>query len=300
MSGFWHGFIIIFTLVNIAACLWLLVWTARKPRGEQEEETTGHVWDENLTELNNPLPRWWLWLFIGTVVFSLVYLVLYPGLGRFEGTLGWSQTKQYRQEKQTVDSLAANTYARFAGMTLEQLAISEDALQYGQRLFINNCSVCHGSDAGGARGFPSLHDQDWLWGGTAENIQASITAGRTGVMPAWGGALGEEGVEEVASYILTLSGRQYRVAVESVGKQKYAMFCAGCHGQEGKGNLLLGAPNLTDNIWLHGFDIETIKSVIRDGRTNIMPTHKGLLSDMQISLLTAYIGSLTNEQAANQ
>jgi cytochrome c oxidase cbb3-type subunit 3 len=301
MSGFWHAFIIIFTLANIAACLWLLLWTARKRGGgKKEEKTTGHVWDENLTELNNPLPGWWLWLFVGTVVFSLAYLVLYPGLGRFEGTLAWSQTEQYRQEKQRVDSLAADTYARFAGMTTEQLAASKDALEYGQRLFINNCSVCHGSDAGGARGFPSLRDRDWLWGGGAENVRASIAEGRSGVMPAWGGALGEEGVEEVASYILTLSGRQYRVAAESRGKQKYAMFCAGCHGQEGKGNILLGVPNLADNTWLHGFDTQSVKSVIRDGRINIMPAHKELLSDMQIGLLTAYIGSLTNEQAANQ
>ncbi|HEY3488242.1 MAG TPA: cytochrome-c oxidase, cbb3-type subunit III [Gammaproteobacteria bacterium] len=299
MSGFWHGFIIIFTLANIAACLWLLFWTARKRRGEKEEKTTGHVWDENLTELNNPLPRWWLWLFVGTVVFSVVYLVLYPGLGNFEGTLAWSQTEQYQQEKQKIDALAAHAYARFVGMTSEQLAADADALQYGQRLFINNCSVCHGSDAGGARGFPSLRDKDWLWGGTADNIRVSIAEGRTGVMPAWGAALGEEGVEEVASYILTLSGHRYRVAAESRGKQKYAMFCTGCHGQEGKGNILLGVPNLTDNIWLHGFDTATVKSVIRDGRTNIMPAHKELLTDMQISLLTAYIGSLTNEQAAN-
>ncbi len=298
MSGFWHGFIIILTLANIAACLWLLLWTSRRRDGK-EEKTTGHIWDENLTELNNPLPRWWLWLFIITVVFALGYLALYPGLGRFEGTLGWSQFTQYQQEKQNVDALAAQAYVRFEGMTPEQLAASEDALQYGQRLFINNCSACHGSDAGGARGFPSLRDKDWLWGGAAETIRTTIREGRTGVMPAWGSALGEEGVEEVASYVVTLSGRQYRVAVENKGKQKYAMFCAGCHGPEGKGNILLGVPNLTDDIWLHGIDTETIKSVIREGRTNTMPRHKELLSDMQISLLTAYIGSLTNEQAAN-
>lgn len=240
-----------------------------------------------------------MWLFIITVVFSLGYLALYPGLGRFEGTLGWSQLTQYRLEKQTVDSLAAHAYTRFEGLTPEQLAASADALQYGQRLFINNCSACHGSDAGGARGFPSLRDKDWLWGGAMENIRASITEGRTGVMPAWGAALGVEGVEEVVSYVVTLSGRQYRVAVENKGKQKYAMFCAGCHGQEGKGNTLLGAPDLTDGIWLHGFDTAIIKSVIHDGRTNTMPAHKGLLSDMQISLLAAYIGSLSDEQAAD-
>jgi cytochrome c oxidase cbb3-type subunit 3 len=299
MSGFWHVFIIGFTLANIVACVWLLIWTAGR-RDKKQQKTTGHVWDENLTELNNPLPRWWLWLFIITVVFALGYLVLYPGLGSYPGILHWSQVEQYRQEKQTADAQAAAAYARFAGMTVEQLAASEDALQYGQRLFINNCSVCHGSDAGGARGFPNLRDHDWLWGGSPENIRTSIAEGRSGTMPAWGGALGEEGVEEVASYILTLSGRQYRVAAESRGKQKFAIFCAACHGPEGKGNTLLGVPNLTDNTWLHGFDTETVKSVIRDGRTNTMPAHKALLSEMQINLLTAYIGSLSNEQAADR
>lgn len=296
MSGFWHGFIIVFTLANIAACLWLLLWTARKRRGEKEEKTTGHVWDENLTELNNPLPRWWLWLFVGTVVFSLAYLALYPGLGNFKGTLAWSQTEQYRQEKQKIDALATQAYARFAGMTPAQLAADKDALQYGQRLFINNCSVCHGSDAGGARGFPSLRDQDWLWGDTAEQVRLSIAEGRNGVMPAWGSVLGEQGVDEVTSYVVTLSGRQYRVALENQGKQKFAMFCAACHGAEGKGNMLLGAPDLSDDIWLHGFDTQTIRSVIRDGRINIMPAHKELLSAMQIDMLTAYIGSLSNER----
>lgn len=297
MSGFWHVFIIVFTLANVAACVWLLVWTSKR-RGEKEEKTTGHVWDGDLTELNNPLPRWWLWLFVGTVAFSLGYLVLYPGLGEFKGVLGWSQTGQYRLEKERMDALAARAYARFDGMTLQQLTADAEALQYGQRLFINNCSVCHGSDAGGARGFPSLRDRDWLWGGAAETVRASIAEGRNGVMPAWGNVLGEQGVEEVAAYVISLSGRKYREPLERAGREKYAMLCAACHGAESKGNMLLGAPDLTDNIWLHGFDTETIRSVIRDGRINTMPPHKELLSEMQINLLAAYVDSLNNEQTA--
>lgn len=299
MSGFWHIFIIAFTLANIAACVWLLLWTSKR-RGEQEEKTTGHVWDGDLTELNNPLPRWWLWLFVGTVVFALGYLVVYPGLGRFEGVLQWSQIKQYQDEKRKMDALAAGAYARFDGLSLEQLAADEQALQYGGRLFINNCSVCHGSDAGGARGFPSLRDRDWLWGGAAESIRASIADGRNGVMPAWGSALGEQGVEEVAAYVVSLSGRQYRKQLEHAGRERYATLCAACHGTEGKGNSLLGAPDLTDDIWLHGFDTGTIRSVIRDGRTGSMPAHRGLLSDMQIDLLTAYVGSLSDAKTPGQ
>ncbi len=199
----------IVALTNIAALVVLLIGLRRRG-GEAAAtvETTGHVWDEDVRELNNPLPRWWLWLFILTVVFGLIYLVIYPGLGNYKGTSGWSEEGQYRQQSAAAEAVLARTFAPFEHSSVAQLVASPDALRIGRNLFMNNCSACHGSDARGAPGFPNLTDKDWLWGGTADAIVETISNGRTGAMPAWRDVLGgDQGVEDVLAYVLTLSGR---------------------------------------------------------------------------------------------
>lgn len=298
MSTGWSIFIIVLTLGNILACLGLLWWTSRRSPEEIKAETTGHVWDEDLEELNNPLPRWWLILFYLTVVFGFVYLALYPGLGNFDGYLEWTQIKEYEEQSALIEARQAETFAKFEGMSIPALAGDPEAEEIGSRIFANNCAVCHGSDARGARAFPNLTDNDWLYGGSPEAILSSIENGRQGNMPPMGASLGEQGVAEVAAYVQQLSGQeisQAKLALAAAGKQKFAM-CAACHGQDGKGNIAIGAPDLTDDTWLFGGDFETIKTTIRNGRTNKMPSHKELLSEAEIRLVAGYVYGLSQEE----
>lgn len=303
-------FIIVFTAINIVACLWLMWWTARTrvPAADTSDQksadgsgTTGHVWDGDLEELNNPLPRWWLGLFIITVIFGAAYLTFYPGMGNFAGTSKWSSVGQYEQQ---VARQRANFEARLASLqdrSLTELANNGDAMATAKNLYGANCAGCHGSDARGAKGFPNLTDNDWLWGGDEQRLLETIAQGRHGMMPALGGALGEEGVKEVASYVVSLSGGKAPADWVAAGQQRFATLCVGCHGVDGKGNALLGAPNLTDNIWLHGGDFDTVRATITNGRDNQMPAHKDLLGDTKVKLLAAYVLSLNEAQmhAAN-
>jgi len=289
-SGFWDIYIGLISIVSIVACAVLLkMQSARKPA---ESDTSGHVWDEDIREYNNPLPRWWMWLFYLTIVFSLGYLVLYPGLGSYAGTLGWTQVKQLEEENAQAQAAYGPLYDKFAAQDIVALSKTAEALAIGQKLFLNNCAQCHASDGGGSRGFPNLADKDWLWGGTPEAIKLSITEGRTGNMPPLGTALGDEGVKDAAAYVLSLSGNAHDSIRAARGKEKFAQICAACHGAEGKGNPALGAANLTDNIWLHGSG-EAILDTIAKGRVNQMPAHKDLLSPAKIHLLTAYVYSLS-------
>lgn len=292
-SGFWDLVIALVTLVSIVACgVFLKVQSVRKV---DEADTSGHVWDENIREYNNPLPRWWAWLFYITIVFSLGYLVLYPGLGSYQGTLGWSQVKQLEEETQAANAQFGPLYEKFSAQPVEALARNAEALAIGQRLFLNHCAQCHASDGGGSRGFPSLADRDWLWGGTPEAIKVSITDGRTGVMPPQDAALGEQGVKDLAHYVLSLSGAAHDSIRAARGKEKFAV-CAACHGAEGKGNPQLGAPDLTDRIWLHGSGEQAVSESIAKGRMNQMPAHKGILTPAKIHLLSAYVYSLSRGQ----
>ena len=292
-SGFWDLYIALISIVSIAACAVLLaVQNVRKAPGAPD--TTGHVWDEDLAEYNNPLPNWWRWLFYITIVFGVAYLVLYPGLGtRWKGILGWSQVSQLKEETLQAERQFGPLYEKFSATDVKALAKDPAALAVGQKLFLNNCAQCHASDAGGSRGFPNLTDRDWLYGGEPEQIRTSITEGRNGVMPPWGQALGEEGVKNVAHYVLSLSG----IAADSIrvskGKEIFATTCVACHGPEGKGNPALGAPNLTDKIWLHGSGEAAIIETISRGRASHMPAHKELLTPAKIHLLTAYVYSLS-------
>jgi cytochrome c oxidase cbb3-type subunit 3 len=260
-------------------------------------ETTGHLWDEDLAEYNNPLPRWWSWLFYITIVFSIAYLVLYPGLGSWRGTLGWSQVGQLRAEQQAAEKQFGPLYRKFAAIEVEALAKDPEALAIGQKLFLNNCAQCHASDAAGSRGFPNLTDRDWLWGGEPKTIHATIAEGRTGVMPPFGAALGGESVKNLAHYVRSLSGLTTDSLRVAFGRDLYLQNCVACHGADGKGNAALGAPNLADKTWLHGSAEAVVIETISRGRTNQMPAHKALLDEARIHLLTAYVYSLSQGAA---
>jgi len=295
LASYWVAAI---TLINIFACYWLIKWTMKVREGESAVgEVTGHKWDENLEEYNNPLPRWWLWLFYGTIIFSLVYLVLYPGLGNFKGMLGWSSTGQYQDEVKVADAKYGPIFAKFAGTPIPELARDKAAMEAGRRLFATYCTQCHGSDAGGTTHFPNLTDNDWLYGGTPEKIQETILKGRNGMMPPMGPVLGEQGVEEVAAYVMSLSGRKVDPKLAEAGKQKFVSAgCVGCHGMDAKGNQAIGAPNLTDTIWLHGSTARSIKETITKGRTGKMPAHEKFLGKDKVHLLAAYVYSLSNDK----
>lgn len=294
MSSFWSWWVIIITVGNIVACYWLVRWATKPRHGEAATgDVTGHKWDDTLEEYNNPLPRWWLWLFYITIVFAFAYLALYPGLGNYRGSLGWSSTGQYQDEMRKADDEYGPVFAAFAKQSVDELAKNDNAVKVGQRLFLNYCATCHGSDAGGTRGFPNLTDNDWLWGGSSAAIKTTIMHGRTGSMPPWQAALGDQGVDEVANYVVSLSGRDHDAAMASAGKAKFEMMCVACHGADGKGNQAMGAPNLTDKTWLYGSSMGVIKQTISKGRTGIMPAHGEFLGEDKVHVLAAYILSLS-------
>ena len=279
-------------LLNILALVWLL-WGMRRRRGEPMAETTGHVWDDDLRELNNPLPRWWLGLFLITVVFGLIYLALFPGLGNYRGTLQWSSHDQWRAQMRSTEAQLARTFAPFEHQSVETLAGNADAVRIGRNLFLNNCAACHGSDGRGAPGFPDLTDRKWLWGGTPADILRTISDGRMGVMPAWRAALGgDAGVEDVLAYVLSLSGRHVPAGDVTSGQQKFLTICIACHGADGHGNPLLGAPSLTDGVWLFGGAVDTVRSTIAEGRQSQMPAFRDRLGETRVKLLAAYVVSL--------
>jgi cytochrome c oxidase cbb3-type subunit III len=291
-NGFWPLFITAITIGGIIFCVGMLIFASKIKIGK---EGSGHEWD-GIREMNNPLPMWWVGMFIITIVFGLAYLFLFPGLGQYGGKLGWSEVKQYDAEVAKANEKIAPLYAKFASMSVEDLAKNEEARGIGQRLFLNNCAACHGSDAKGSRGFPNLTDNDWLYGGTPEKIQETITNGRIGMMPPMAAAVGtEDDVKNVANYVLSLSGSLYDQGRAEKGKEKFVV-CAACHGPEGKGNQQIGSANLTDNIWLHGSGEAAIIKRINEGKTNQMPSWKAKFSPEQIHLLTAYVWGLSNNK----
>ncbi|HEX9810808.1 MAG TPA: cytochrome-c oxidase, cbb3-type subunit III, partial [Burkholderiales bacterium] len=295
-SSFWNWFIAVPTVIGILVLFWLNRKMTTPRRGRQETtKTTGHVWDEDLRELNNPLPRWWLNMFYITLVFGLVYLVLYPGLGTFAGMLRWSQQDQYERELAAANQRYGELYEKYLREQLTVLAANPDAVKTGERLFVNYCASCHGSDARGAPGYPNLRDGDWLWGGDPQAIEFTILNGRQAAMPAWGQVLGQDGVANVAEYVLSLSGkRTVNESAVAEGKAKFQQLCVACHGPEGKGNSALGAPNLTDDVWLYGGSQRVVMETIERGRSGRMPAHEDFLGEAKVHLLAAYVYSLSH------
>jgi cytochrome c oxidase cbb3-type subunit 3 len=291
-SAGWSVYIAVATLAGLLGCLALLVVTGRARTNPKDD--TGHVWDHDLRELNNPMPRWWMVLFVITIVFALGYLVLYPGLGSSKGLLGWSSAAQYRDEQALADARLAAVYAKYASMPAPALAKDKGAMAIGERLFMNNCAGCHGSDARGGRGFPNLTDDDWLYGGSPETIVETITHGRQGMMPPMAAAVGSaDDVANVAEYVLSLSGSPHDPAKAEAGRAKFIV-CAGCHGVDGKGNPAVGAPNLTDNIWLHGAGRAAIVRMVDNGKTNVMPAQEQRLTPAQIHVVGAWVWHLSH------
>ena len=304
-NGFWPLYVALISLVSILACGWLL-WAAGKatvkpqPAG-QHDNTTGHVWDEDLRELNNPLPRWWMWLFIITVVFALAYLVIFPGMGSFQGVLKWSTEGEHKQDVSRLREQVAPLYASFAAQPVAALVKNPEALALGERLFMNNCSQCHGSDARGSKSYPNLTNANGAWLGErgGDHIVQTVTNGRIGMMPALGAAIGgDPEISELAHYVLSLSGSPHSEVKAFNGKARFAA-CAACHGVDGKGNKALGAPNLTDDYWLHGWGEAAIANIIKNGRNNVMPAQAPMLTAEQIHVVAAYVLSLSGSGAAD-
>ncbi len=297
-SNFWSVYVTVITVVGILACLLLLWFSGKAKAMTAHDNTTGHVWDGDLREMNNPLPRWWVWMFILTIVFAGVYLALYPGLGTFGGKLGWTQVGQYEAEVAKGNAAVAPLYAKFSAMPPEEIAKDPQAHAIGERLFMNNCAQCHGSDARGSKSFPNLTDADWLHGGTPDKIIETITQGRIGQMPPMAAAVGTpDDVKNVANYVLSLSGSPHDSVRAALGKSKFAA-CAACHGGDGKGNQALGAPNLTDDIWLHGYGENAIIAMVNNGKLNQMPAQESKLTPDQIRVLASYVWSFSNTGSA--
>ena len=296
MTTGWSLYVIALVVLNIVATGWLLWWTARRRKSDgNTAETTGHVWDGDLTEYNKPLPKWWINLFWLTIAFSIGYLVWYPGMGSFAGTSGWTSAGEHDAERAAADAKLETAFGRFAAMPIDRIARDPDAVAFGARLFANHCAMCHGSDARGARGFPNLTDASWQWGGSPEEILATVLDGRQAAMPALAPAIGGDvGVTEVAAYVQSLSGRKADPALAAAGKARFAGICAACHGIDGKGNPALGAPDLSDDAWLYGSDFGTIRDGLHTGRNGMMPAHLPIIGETRSRLAAAYVWSLSH------
>ena len=289
----WSLFIAATTVIGLLGCLWLL-WVASKRQPMAGDNSTGHVFDEDLVEMNNPLPRWWMGLFILTVIFGFAYVGLYGGLGSSRGLLGWTSEGELNADQTLTAATVAKAYAPFKGLPAAQLSHNPQAMAIGERLFATHCAACHGSDAKGSKGFPNLTDSDWLHGGTPEKIEESITDGRIGMMPPMAAAVGTpEDVRNVAHYVLSLSGSAHNAIYATAGQPKFAV-CAACHGADGKGNHALGSANLTDKVWLHGWGEAAIVDMVTHGKTNVMPSQKGRLTPDQIHVLATYVWGMSN------
>ena len=290
VSGFWNVYVVVIVLGSIFACA-LLLYMQGKAKFTPGK-TMGHVWDETLEEYNNPMPKWWSWLFVITVIFGLVYLALYPGLGSFKGVLGWTAVGQYNIERERMDATVKPLYDKYSAMDLQAIAGDKQAMEMGKRLYLTYCMQCHGADARGAKGFPNLTDSDWQFGGEPAQIEQTIADGRMGMMPEHA-QLGADTIKDLANYVRSLSGLPNDSVRAAKGKEAFASAgCSGCHGPDAKGMQALGAPNLTDKVWLYGSSEATIIETITNGRQNKMPAWKEFLGDAKVHLLAAYVLSL--------
>ncbi len=322
-SNFWSLYVTVITVVGIVACFWLLISQSKstqKKGKNQDNEMMEHVWDGDLQEYNNPLPRWWLIMFVLSLIFSCVYLYLYPGLGSYKGNsntvtgietgdkkvVAWSSTGQYKEEMAQANEKYKSMYEKYTQTDVKTLAQDPAAMTTARNLYNTYCMQCHATDARGSRGFPNLTDKDWLWGGEPEQIMESIQYGRTGIMEPWGERLGTAKVEDVANYVLSLSGKlkaDNPVNTASIARGKEVFnsppaMCVTCHMADGKGNSEAGYPNLTDDIWLWNGSKQAIVNTINNGHNNVMPIWYGFLDENKMHLLTAYVWGLSNNDAS--
>ena len=307
LSTFWNIWIFAIVFGTLIACGLLIRFASNQTDDGETTETTGHVYD-GIEEYDNPLPRWWVMMFWATIVFAVGYIAAY-GLGNMNGFLTvevdgkqvpWSSTAQWQNEVQQFDIKVAPLFAEYAATPIVELVNNEAALQTGQRLFKSNCSVCHGSTAKGSQGFPNLTDNDWLYGGTPEDIVKTITHGRIGMMPAKGlmPAMTDEQVVATAQYVRSLSGLKHDAEKAEIGAGIFAQACTACHGADAKGMQITGAPNLTDEIWLYGGSTKQIEFTIRNGRSGKMPAQGDRFSKEQIHVLATYVYSLSHKEDA--
>ncbi len=294
MSTTWSIFVMVLVTINVVGAAWLLFGNAKS----EAAETTGHVWDEDLSEYNKPLPMWWIGMFVLSIFFAIGYLILYPGFGNNTGILHWSSIKQHDANVRTNNIRLEKLFAQFRDKPMSELINDHKALAVGHNVFANNCAMCHGSDARGAPGFPNLTDNDWLYGGSPDTVMATITNGRNAAMPTWGPVVGDKGVSELANFVLKLSGQPHDDNLAAAGKARYMTLCIACHGPDGKGNQALGAPNLTDSIWLYGGDLATIETTIRNGRNGQMPAWGKTLGPDRIRVVAAWV--LSQSKAAHK
>ncbi len=309
MSNVWSLWIVVLTITNIVLLLWVLLANRKQAVVEDDQhdshdevKTTGHVYD-GIEEYNNPLPRWWFYMFIGTIIYAAGYLIVYPGMGAYQGlsfgkNKAWTSASQLQAEQVQAQVQYETTFGEFAKTPIPELANNVDAMKMGSRLFLNNCAVCHGADASGNPGYPNLTDKDWLYGGSPERIKETITLGRKAMMPAWGAALGETNIANVVEFVLKRAGREHDKTKALLGEPVFAKNCAVCHGADGKGNQQVGAPNLTDDVWLYGGEPQELRQTLRNGRNGVMPAHEQMLKPERIHLLAAYVYSLSHEDAA--
>ncbi len=297
INDFWNIYVVVLVIASLLFCAFIIL-SNKGARPSGTVELHGHQWDETLAEWNNPLPRWWVWLFWITIVFAIVYLIAYPGLGRFGGKLDWSSANAYSKEVKDADAKVAPLFERYAKMDLKQVAADPDARAMGERLYLNNCAQCHGTDARGSRGFPNLTDADWLYGGEPEAIKTTITGGRNAMMPPFAATLDGEQVRDVVQYVRSLSGLTGDNMRIQRGKDVFATNCAACHGADAHGNQIVGAPNLTDGVWLYGSTEAIVTQTVSRGRNGHMPAHGELLGDNKVHLVAAYVWGLSNTTAA--
>ncbi len=290
MASFWSMWIIVLTSVTIVGITWIL-FANRKREQQPTDKTTGHEYD-GIQELDNPLPAWWFYMFVITIVWGVGYLVIYPGMGNFPGVLGWTQIEQHDREVSAADEKYRAMRDRYLALPVEEIATDPAVIKMGQRMFGNNCAQCHGADAQGSYGFPNLTDNDWIYGGDPDAIKATLVGGRQAAMPAWQQILGDSGISETTEYLLAINGRDADEALAEAGGKHFATYCAACHGADGTGNPALGAPNLTNGVWLYGGSREQIAHSLRAGRNGQMPAFDTTLSEDKIHILTAYVYSL--------
>jgi cytochrome c oxidase cbb3-type subunit 3 len=295
MPAFWHWFVAAGTILFIIWCVWLISWSAKQgPQDVADEDLVGHKWDGDLEEWNNPAPKWWLYLYFITIIWGIGLLVAFPGLGNFKGLLGWTSAGQYEAEMQYAAETYEPIYEEFAAMDFEALMGNDDAMALGKSLYASYCTTCHGSDARGAPGYPNLTDDDWQWGSGEASIVATLTNGRMAVMTPWAQVLGsDEAVTNMARYVRSLSGLEEADEAVQAMQQQFTMYCAACHTPAGTGNPVLGAPNLTDDVWLYGSSLDTIRETLIKGRNGQMPAHGEMLGKNRTKILAAYVQSLS-------